>query len=98
MGGAPTPTSPLFCCDIFHFGGLENSLPALSWFMGHEDVGETWRYIKESLTGKELSASEAALATSAVCSDDQSHGVQQLRNILVKHFGTEKSTSCMRMS
>lgn len=79
-----------FAVTFFHFGGLENSLPALSWFMGHEDVGETWRYIKESLTGKELSASEAALATSAVCSDDQSHGVQQLRNILVKHFGTEK--------
>ncbi|MGV8427350.1 hypothetical protein [Pseudomonas aeruginosa] len=79
-----------FAMTFFHFGGLENSLPALSWFMGHEDIGETWRYIKESLTGKELSASEAALATSAVCSDDQSHGVQQLRNILIKHFGTEK--------
>lgn len=79
-----------FAVTFFHFGGLENSLPALSWFMGHEDVGETWRYIKESLTGKELSASEAAFGYFAVCSDDQSHGVQQLRNILVKHFGTEK--------
>ncbi|XQE67362.1 hypothetical protein ACOAPY_01840 [Pseudomonas sp. P3C3] len=79
-----------FAMTFFHFGGLENSLPALSWFMGHEDIGETWRYIKEGLTGKEISASEAALATSAVCSDDQSDGVKKLRSILVKHFGTDK--------
>lgn len=79
-----------FAMTFFHFGGLENSLPALSWFMGHDDIEKTWRYIKESLTGKELSASEAALATSAVCSDDQSHGVKQLRHILLKHFGSEK--------
>ncbi|HEP8957242.1 TPA: hypothetical protein VDU78_002091 [Pseudomonas aeruginosa] len=79
-----------FAMTFFHFGGLENSLPALSWFMGHDDIEKTWRYIKESLTGKELSASEAALATSAVCSDDQSNGVNQLRHILIKHFGSEK--------
>lgn len=79
-----------FAMTFFHFGGLENSLPALSWFMGHDDIGETWRYIKEGLSGKEISASEAALATSAVCSDDQSHGVKKLRSILVKHFGTDK--------
>ncbi|EPH9811379.1 hypothetical protein ACS37B_000653 [Pseudomonas aeruginosa] len=79
-----------FAMTFFHFGGLENSLPALSWFMGHDDIEKTWHYIKESLTGKELSASEAALATSAVCSDDQSNGVSQLRHILLKHFGSEK--------
>lgn len=79
-----------FAMTFFHFGGLENSLPALTWFMGHDDIEKTWRYIRESLTGKELSASEAALATSAICSDDQSHGVKQLRHILLKHFGSEK--------
>ncbi|MCP1481971.1 hypothetical protein J2Y88_004282 [Pseudomonas chlororaphis] len=79
-----------FAMTFFHFGGSENSLPALSWFMGHDDLEVTWRYIKESLTGKELTSSEAALATSAVCSDDQSEGIEQLRRIILDHFGCEK--------
>lgn len=79
-----------FAMTFFHFGGAENSLPALSWFMGHDNIEQTWRYIKESLTGKELSASEAALATSAVCSNDQSTGVELLRNIVLKHFGCDR--------
>lgn len=76
-----------FALSFFHDSGAENSLPALTWFMGHENIEGTWRYIKESLTGKEISASEAALATSAVCSGDESEGAVQLRKTLCEHFG-----------
>lgn len=76
-----------FAISFFHDAGAENSLPALSWFMGHKDLGGTWRYIKESLTGREISASEAAMAASAVCSNDTSEGAQKLREILYEHFG-----------
>lgn len=77
----------LFALSFFHQEGSENSLPALSWFMGHENLAATWRYVKESLTGREISASEAAMAASAVCSDDASEGASQLRSVLKKHFG-----------
>ncbi|WP_324743287.1 site-specific integrase [Pseudomonas veronii] len=76
-----------FALSFYHNAGVENSLPALSWFMGHTDIEGTWRYVKESLTGKEISASEAAMAASAVCSDDASVGAERLRNILCTHFG-----------
>lgn len=76
-----------FALTFFHDSGAENSLPALTWFMGHENIEGTWRYIKESLTGKEISASEAAMATSAVCSEDKSDGAAKLRNIIYEHFG-----------
>jgi len=78
-----------FAMTFFHFGGAENALPALSWFMGHENIEETWHYIKESLTGREISASEAAMATAAVCSADESAGAKALRDIIQKHFGCE---------
>lgn len=76
-----------FAISFFHCAGAENSLPALSWFMGHKDLAGTWRYIKESLTGREISATEAAMAASAVCSDDSSEGARKLREVLYKHFG-----------
>ncbi|WP_435634840.1 hypothetical protein ACSC9U_26530 [Pseudomonas solani] len=87
---APHQLRRFFAMTFFNFSGAENSLPALSWFMGHDDIEKTWRYIKESLTGKELSASEAALATSAVCSDDMSEGVEVLRSIVRRHFNCDR--------
>jgi hypothetical protein len=77
-----------FALSFFHDAGAENSLPALTWFMGHDNVEGTWRYIKEGLTGQEISASEAAMATSAVCSDDASEGAVKLRKVLSDYFGT----------
>lgn len=76
-----------FALSFFHDSGAENSLPALSWFMGHADIEGTWRYVKESLTGREITAAEAAMATSAVCSDDESDGAVKLRKLLFEHFG-----------
>lgn len=78
-----------FAMSFFHHDGQENSLPALSWFMGHEDVVGTWRYIRESLTGREVSASEASMAAFAVCSEDSSEGARRLREILYKHFNCD---------
>jgi len=76
-----------FAMTFFHMGGEENSLPTLTWFMGHANIERTWRYVKESLTGKELSVAEAAMARSAICSDDQSENVQILRSVVLNHFG-----------
>ncbi len=76
-----------FALTFFHDSGAENSLPALTWFMGHENIEGTWRYIKESLTGKEISASEAAMATSAICSGDESEGAARLRTVIYEYFG-----------
>ncbi|MGO4001507.1 hypothetical protein ABVN23_10375 [Pseudomonas fluorescens] len=76
-----------FAMSFFHHGGNENTLPALTWFMGHNNIEKTWQYIKESLTGKELSASEASMATSAVYSEDQTENVKILRSTVLKYFG-----------
>jgi hypothetical protein len=81
-----------FAFTFFHFGGLENSLPALSWFMGHDDLSKTWRYVKEELTGREISAIEAAMTVNAIYSDDQSESVNALRDVLHRHFKTEDLT------
>ncbi|TXH78568.1 hypothetical protein [Thauera aminoaromatica] len=78
-----------FALTFFHFGGKENVLPALTWLMGHDDIQSTWRYIKEELTGAEISATEAALATTAVYSPDQTASVRRLRKILLDHFDVE---------
>jgi hypothetical protein len=77
----------LFALTFFHAGGRENALPALSWFMGHHELHVTWRYIREDLTGREISGTEATLARAAVYSEDQSASICQLRKMLLLHFG-----------
>lgn len=76
-----------FAMSFFLHGGREKSLPALSWFMGHRSVVETWRYVRSALTGAEITASEAQMATHAVLSMQKSKAIQELRQILMKHFG-----------
>jgi hypothetical protein len=78
-----------FAMSFFHHGGKEKSLPALSWFMGHRSVADTWRYVRSQLTGSEISASEAQMATMAVLSQDKSKAVEKLRNLLRLHFNCE---------
>jgi hypothetical protein len=75
-----------FALTFFHSGSIENVLPALSWHMGHRTIAETWRYVREQLTGTEISASEAQLATLAVMSKASTEAVESLRVILRKHF------------
>lgn len=82
----------LFAMSFFHFGGLENALPALSWMMGHEEMYRTWTYIQEDLTGSEISSVEASLAANAVRSDDDRLALEQLRNLLRRHFGVSDLT------
>lgn len=79
-----------FALSFFHEGGRENSLPALSWFMGHREIHMTWRYVREELSGAELSEAEAALAAAAVYSDDETTSVRRLRSMLLKHFGVDE--------
>lgn len=74
---------------FFHSEGEESSLPALAWLMGHHDVEETWRYVKESMTGKEISHAEACMAMAAVNSGDSSESAQRLKALLFKHFGCD---------
>ncbi|MDD1016079.1 hypothetical protein [Pseudomonas rubra] len=81
-----------FAMSFFHSEGNENSLPALTWFMGHSDIEKTWRYVKESLTGKEMSASEAAMARAAIYSNDQTKSVCALRALVLKYFGCKSMT------
>lgn len=79
-----------FALSFFHEGGKENSLPALSWFMGHREIFMTWRYVRQELSGAEVSEAEAALAAAAVYSDDEATSVRRLRNMLLKHFGVDE--------
>ncbi|MGO4504904.1 hypothetical protein [Dyella sp. 2YAF14] len=76
-----------FAMTFFHAYSGENSLPALSWFMGHDSVQETWRYIKEELTGSELTDVEASMAMAAVYSDDQSAAVGVCRILCNRGLG-----------
>ncbi|HCL42736.1 MAG TPA: hypothetical protein DIC54_00185 [Pseudomonas sp.] len=78
-----------FAMTFFHSEGEESSLPALAWLMGHHDVEETWRYVKESMTGKEISHAEACLAMAAVNSGDGSESAQKLKTLLLEHFGSD---------
>ena len=79
-----------FAMTFFHSGGGEDSLPALAWFMGHENISSVWRYVKEDLTGREISEAEAAMATAALFSSDESEGVARLRKIVLEHFGCDE--------
>ncbi len=79
-----------FALSFFHESGRENSLPALSWFMGHREIHMTWRYVREELSGVELSEAEAALAAAAVYSDDEAASVRRLRSMLLQHFGVDE--------
>lgn len=79
-----------FAMTFFHATGKENSLPALAWFMGHDDIASAWRYVKEELNGAEISDAEAAMATSAIYSDDQTSSVCRLREVVKKHFRCDK--------
>lgn len=79
-----------FAMTFFHSGGGESALPALAWFMGHEDISSVWRYIREDLTGREISEAEAAMATAALFSPDESEGVSRLRKVVLEHFGCDE--------
>ncbi|MDB6063742.1 MAG: Site-specific recombinase, phage integrase family domain protein [Verrucomicrobiaceae bacterium] len=79
--------------SFFRLSGQENTLPTLSWFLGHSDISHTWRYIKEDLTGSEISEIEAAMAIEAVMTyqaEGADKGVIDLRKILQRHFNADR--------
>jgi hypothetical protein len=79
-----------FALTFFHAHGQEASLPALSWMLGHSNLQHTWRYIKEQLTGSEISHSEAMFAHAAITGDAASRAAKQLRSTVLKHFGAAR--------
>lgn len=78
-----------FAMTFFHSEDAETALPALSWLMGHHSVEKTWRYVRETMTGKEISQAEAEMAMASVCSDDASSSALRLKDLLLRHFGCE---------
>lgn len=81
-----------FAMTFFHSEGSEAALPALAWLMGHHSVEETWRYVSESMTGKELSHAEACMAMAAVSADSTSNSAGKLKEMLLEHFGCDDLT------
>lgn len=81
-----------FAMTFFHSEGSEVSLPALAWLMGHHNVEETWRYVSESMTGKELSHAEASMAMAAVSADCTSDSAVRLKQMLLQYFGCDDLT------
>jgi hypothetical protein len=79
-----------FALTFFHAHGQEASLPALSWMLGHNSLQHTWRYIKEQLSGSEISHSEATFAHAAITGDAADHAAKQLRDTVLKHFGAPR--------
>lgn len=76
---------------FFRVSGMQTSLPALSWMLGHSDVNDTWRYIQEELTGEELTQTEVAMAHAALLEHQEIgavQGSQRLAEVVKKHFGT----------
>lgn len=80
-----------FAMSFFHSGG-EASLPALSWFMGHERLVDTWHYIREDMTGAEITELEAEMARNAITSSTLDANAQILRNVVLRHFGATSIT------
>lgn len=78
-----------FAMSFFHINGQEATLPALSWIMGHQCLEETWRYIKEEMTGAEITRLEAELAFYAIGCPQKDKGALALQEALMKHFGVE---------
>lgn len=75
-----------FAMSFFHSGD-ESSLPALSWFMGHEKLVDTWHYIREDMTGAEISELEAEMARKAISASALDANAEKLRDVVLKHFG-----------
>jgi hypothetical protein len=79
-----------FALTFFHAQGQEACLPALSWMLGHSNLQHTWRYIKEQLTGSEISHSEAMFAHAAITGESASGAAKQLRATVLKHFSAAR--------
>lgn len=73
--------------SFFWMSGKGKSLPALAWWMGHSDIRSTWRYIREELTGQEVTEAEASFACDAI---RQANGIsgncEKLSEIVCTHF------------
>lgn len=81
--------------SFFRISGMESSLPALSWMMGHRNVHDTWRYVQQELTGEELTSTEVAMAHAALLNKQEpgaAEGARELERVVLRHFGTTRLT------
>lgn len=79
--------------SFFRLSGMDASLPALSWFLGHKSIKETWRYVQDELTGKELTQCEVAMAHEAIINANHRsniEGADALNSAVLRHFGVDR--------
>ena len=67
-------------------------LPALSWFMGHNDIEQTMHYVTEEIAGKEMSEEEARYSVSVLLGQDKGLKIKGMDMLITKateHFSEE---------
>jgi hypothetical protein len=88
---SPHELRKFFAMSFFRDGDRANSLPALTWFMGHgDDIEKTWVYLRSDLAEEEISSAEATWAAVALRTQPQDESVRRLRSILEEHFGSQQ--------
>jgi hypothetical protein len=88
---SPHQLRKFFAMSFFRDGDRGNSLPALSWFMGHgDDIEKTWAYLRSDLAEDEISSTEATWAAAALRTQPQDESVRRLRSILEEQFGSQQ--------
>lgn len=68
-----------------------SGLPALSWFMGHNDIDATMHYVTEEIAASEMPEEEARFTAFVMQEDDSPviPGLEQLTKDAELHFDTE---------
>jgi hypothetical protein len=76
--------------SFFQLHGSDTSLPALAWWMGHDDIKSTWHYVQEELTGREITQVDAAIAAKAIQKPEAYAGAARLKNVVLRYFHTDR--------
>jgi hypothetical protein len=77
-----------FFAIVFFWQFKYSNLTALQWMLGHADPQHTYAYIKEVLTGSELTQEEARFTSYAIKTKESDEGLDQLRSLVMSHFNT----------
>jgi hypothetical protein len=86
-----THESRRFFAMVFFWQFKYTSLTALQWMLGHVDPKHTYAYIKETLSGKELTKEEARFTVDAIKGCRNDSGINKLRQLVKKQFKTENA-------
>jgi hypothetical protein len=78
-----------FFAIVFFWQYKFSNLSAISWMLGHGDPRETYKYIKESIGGSELTEVEAKfIAETLRDSSSEIEEIKTLKAFALKHFQT----------